>query len=106
MTIRIIYLIGLLVILTSCAIHKIDIQQGNVLTCDTVKQIKPGMSRKQVSFLLGNPTITDPFHHDRWDYPYSYKSGDSDAAPERHHVTVFFDGDNVARVSTTMTCSD
>jgi len=105
MKLRIIYLIGLLTILTSCSIHKIDIQQGNVLSCDTVNQVKPGMSRKQVGFLLGNPTITDPFHHDRWDYPYSYKSGIKGSTLEQHHVTAFFEGDNVVRVSTTMECS-
>jgi len=104
MKIRTFYFIGLLTILTSCSIHKIDIQQGNVLTCDTVSQIKPGMTRKQVRFLLGNPTIADPFHHDRWDYPYSFQSGIKGSTPERHHVTVFFDGDNVARVTNTMTC--
>ena len=105
MKIRYIYLIGLLTILTSCSIHKIDIQQGNVLTCDMVNQVKAGMSRKQVRFLLGDPTITDPFHHDRWDYPYSFHSGIKGSLPERHHVTVFFDGDKVIRINNTMTCN-
>lgn len=104
MKLRIVYLIGLLAILTSCTIHKIDIQQGNVLSCDTIKQVTAGMSRKQVKFLLGDPTIMDPFHHDRWDYPYSFHSGIKGSTPERHHVTVFFAGDKVTRISNTMAC--
>jgi len=103
MKIRLIYLIGLQLILTSCSIHKIDVQQGNVLTSDIVAQVKPGMSRKQVQFLLGNPVIQHPFDHDRWDYPFSFQSGKKGAALERYHVTVFFDGDQVQRVDSDIT---
>jgi outer membrane protein assembly factor BamE len=106
MKIRLIYLIGLQLMLTACSIHKIDIQQGNVLTTETVQQVKPGMSRSQVQFILGNPAIQDPFTHDRWDYPFSFKSGIGNNATERYHVTVFFKGDNVERIDSNIPATD
>ena len=30
----------------------------------------PGLSKEQVEFLLGTPTIIDTFHTERWDYIY------------------------------------
>ena len=102
MKIRLIYLIALQLILASCAIHKVDIQQGNVLTTDIVQQVVPGMSRKQVEYLLGNPAIKDPFDHDRWDHPFSFQSGKKGTPLQRYHVTVFFDGDLVQRIDADM----
>ena len=97
---HLIYLICLPLMLTACAIHKIDIQQGNVLTADIVQQVKPGMTRQQVQYLLGNPAIQDPFDHDRWDYPFSFQSGKKGAPLEHYHVTVFFEADSVQRIDT------
>jgi len=50
--------------------YRPDVQQGNVVTKDMVDQLRPGMTRDQVRFLLGTPMLTDIFHQDRWDYPY------------------------------------
>src|SRR5690606_17744119 len=52
-------------------VYKIDIQQGNVVTQDMINQLRPGMTRRQVRFIMGNPMITDTFHPNRWDYLYS-----------------------------------
>jgi len=98
MNIRLFYLLGSLVILTACSIHKIDIQQGNVMSADVVAQVKPGMSRDQVQFLLGDPMIKHPFDQNRWDYPFSFQAGKKGTALEHYQVTVFFDGDRVERV--------
>jgi outer membrane protein assembly factor BamE len=40
-----------------------------------VSQLRKGMTREQVRFVLGTPLLTDPFHADRWDYVYSYTPG-------------------------------
>jgi len=52
-------------------VHKIDIQQGSVVTQEAAAQLKPGMTREQVRFVLGTPPLTDIFHTDRWDYPFT-----------------------------------
>lgn len=45
-----------------------DVQQGNILTKESVDQLKPGMTKRQVLVLLGTPSVSNPFDHDRWDY--------------------------------------
>ncbi len=70
--------------------YRIDIQQGNVLTQEMVSQLRPGMSRDQVRFILGSPMLTDMFHADRWDYAYWLKKGTGDQVESRR-FSVFFD---------------
>ncbi|VXC78749.1 Outer membrane protein assembly factor BamE [Pseudomonas sp. 8Z] len=64
-------------------VYKIDIQQGNVVTQDMIDQLRPGMTRRQVRFIMGNPLITDTFHADRWDYLYSIQPGGGQRHQER-----------------------
>lgn len=73
-------------------VYKIDIQQGNVVTQDMIDQLKPGMTRRQVRFIMGNPLITDTFHAKRWDYLYSIQPGGRQRYQER--VSLMFDGND------------
>jgi len=49
-----------------------DVQQGNLLDKKTVDQLKPGMTKHQVLVLMGTPSVSSPFNHDRWDYVATY----------------------------------
>ncbi len=89
------FLIGTLS-LPACTVYRIDVQQGNTLDTKVIAHLKPGMTRKQVRFLMGTPLIRDPFHKDRWDYVYTFKPGGGKMT--RQHMTVFFEGDKVARI--------
>ena len=76
--------------------HHIDVQQGNALDQENVSRLKPGLNRSQVRFLLGTPLVVDPFRTDRWDYVYvNYKGG---KLAEQKRITLFFDGDTLARI--------
>ncbi|WP_437881626.1 outer membrane protein assembly factor BamE [Pseudomonas sp. LRF_L74] len=75
-------------------VYKIDIQQGNVVTQDMIDQLKPGMTRRQVRFIMGNPLITDTFHAKRWDYLYSIQPGGRQRYQERVSLT-FNDSDQL-----------
>ena len=75
--------------------YRADIQQGNWITAEQVARLQPGMSREQVRFLLGTPTLQDIFHSDRWDYPYYNQPGYGE--PELRRFSVWFDGDFLAR---------
>lgn len=76
--------------------HRIDVQQGNALDQENVARLKLGLNRAQVRFLLGTPLVVDPFRTDRWDYVYLfYKSGQ---LTEQKRVTLFFEGDTLARI--------
>ncbi len=81
-------------ILAGCA-HKIEIQQGNVVTQTQLEKLHPGLSRRQVRALLGSPLLIDTFHPDRWDYYYSNSRGVE--LKQRYHLSVFFSGDSVTR---------
>lgn len=83
--------------LSSLKPYRIDIQQGNFLSQEMVSQLKRGMTREQVRFVLGSPLVTDIFHADRWDYVF-YREVPG-GAPQHRHVSVFFENDRLARVS-------
>jgi outer membrane protein assembly factor BamE len=73
--------------------YKLAIPQGNEVTQDQVAQLKEGMTRNQVKFVLGTPLLTDPFHADRWDYLYTDAKGGS--LREKHTFHVVFEGDKL-----------
>jgi outer membrane protein assembly factor BamE len=90
-------LVALLPLLTACAnfgamdfpgVYKISIPQGNIITQDMVDQLRPGMTKRQVVFVMGTPLVRDPFHQDRWDYVYNFQPGGGIRGQEK--VTVFF----------------
>ena len=83
-------------VLSAC-VFQIDIQQGNLLDDELVEQVEIGMSRSAVEFLLGTPMVDDPFHRERWDYPYYLKQGRSRDIV-RNWIVVYFDGDVVSRI--------
>ena len=74
-------------------VHKIDIQQGNIVDQKMIDQLKPGMTRAQVRFVLGTPLIADTFDQSRWDYFYSYRTGNGDEYTET--FSVFFKDDTL-----------
>jgi outer membrane protein assembly factor BamE len=83
--------------LASGCVYRINIQQGNFLDQVAVDQVKPGMTRSQIRYLLGTPMVADSFNKERWDYIYYLKKGRSRHVDSRR-VTVYFDGDKVARL--------
>jgi outer membrane protein assembly factor BamE len=94
----------LLLSLAACSVteslhpYRPDIRQGNFITQEMVSQLKPGMSREQVRFVLGSPLLTDVFHADRWDYIYRLQAG-ADGAVKQRRLAVFFKDDKLVRVN-------
>jgi outer membrane protein assembly factor BamE len=52
-------------------IYSMDIHQGNIVSQEMVDQLRPGMNKRQVAFIMGTPLLQDPFHDERWDYLYA-----------------------------------
>jgi outer membrane protein assembly factor BamE len=93
--------VGLCVVILASCVYKLDIQQGNVLERDKVAQLKVGMTKRQVRYLLGTPLIIDTFNQDRWDYFYSLK----DYSPEhregifhQERLTIFFENGQLSKM--------
>ena len=92
-------------LMVGCAgfgVHRIDIQQGNLVTQEQVAKIKPGMSRLDVRTALGTPLLQDVFNGNRWDYYFSLdqgtKYGPFGRDKQQYKVTVLFENDKVAKI--------
>lgn len=83
-------------IISGCSIHQPPVQQGNVLDPEALAQLKPGLSKRQVKFILGDPVLADPFHAGRWDYVYWLKP--KTERPTLKRLTIYFDNDVVSRM--------
>ena len=77
-------------------VHKIDIQQGNLITDEMVELLRPGLTQSQVQYVMGTPLVVDTFNASHWDYVYQYSYGDG-SFEERKLRGVFEQG-RVARI--------
>jgi outer membrane protein assembly factor BamE len=68
--------------------YRPDVHQGNIITKEMVEQLRQGMAREQVRFLLGTPLLTSEFHKDRWDYAYYLNPRKGEIQNRR--LTIFF----------------
>jgi outer membrane protein assembly factor BamE len=76
--------------------YRMVIQQGNFISQEMVAQLKPGMTKEQVRFILGTPLVTDIFHADRWDYVFFREL--ADGKRDQRNLSVVFEKDKLARV--------
>ncbi len=95
---KVVIFISMLLLLIGCTIHRMDIQQGNVLTMETLDKLVVGMDRRKVRGLAGTPLVVNPFRNgDRWDYIYSFKHGIT-REKQFSHVTLYFEQDILVEV--------
>ncbi len=77
-------------------IYKQNIQQGNALEQDDLDELYLGMNQRQVLFVLGTPSVKDPFHDDRWDYVQTFSRRGSDMV--QRTITLRFEDDLLADI--------
>ena len=90
------------VLLSGCSISNLpfayqpEVQQGNIITEDMTEQLRPGMTKREVRFVLGSPAIEDMFRSNRWDYVHSSSAG---GGGDTERLTLIFDdNDELAEV--------
>ena len=76
--------------------YKTPIQQGVLLESDNLSKLVPGLSKEQVKFLLGTPTIVDIFHDNRWDYIFYKRNEAGFTDPKR--ITIIFKNEKVGEI--------
>lgn len=76
-------------------VHRVTIQQGNVITQEMIDRLRPGMTRRQVQFVMGEPVLGNTFQADRWEYLYTIQVGAQERRQQR--LTLYFDGDALNR---------
>jgi outer membrane protein assembly factor BamE len=77
--------------------YRMEIQQGNYITQEMVVQLKPGLTRDQVRFVLGTPLVSDIFHEERWDYVFLRQLANN-RGTEYRRIAVFFEDGKLKRV--------
>lgn len=80
--------------ISACSIpqvYKLTVQQGNIVTQDMIDNLKEGMTKRQVAYVMGTPLIKSPYQQDRWDYIYTLER--RDVIVNQYQITVFFEDD-------------
>ncbi len=93
---KIIVTLTLALLVSSCSIYKMEVQQGNALNNETVSQLQRGMSKAEVASLLGNPLLQDNFRSNRWDYIYFKRNGNK--LGNKQNLTLFFENNQLTQV--------
>ena len=83
--------------LNALKLYRVPVQQGNIVTQDMIDKIKPGMTKSQVAFVLGEPVLRDPFNESKWIYIYSIEV--PGLFTQKTRTTLFFDGDELKSIS-------
>ncbi|MCY3604415.1 MAG: outer membrane protein assembly factor BamE [Gammaproteobacteria bacterium] len=83
-------------LLAGC-VYKVNIYQGWITDPGDVDKVEMGMTREQVAYLLGTPTVRDPFHADRWDYVFTPGTLEG----ERRIVMIEFSDEGVSSIEIT-----
>lgn len=55
--------------------HKMDVEQGNIISSATVSRLHPGMSEAQVRDIMGEPVTQNVLDRNRIDYVYTFQAG-------------------------------
>ena len=77
-------------------VYTIEIQQGNIINQAMIDQLRPGMNKRQVLYIMGSPMLDDVFHKSRWDYLYSNQPSDEDRVQKR--ISLYFDNDQIVGI--------
>jgi outer membrane protein assembly factor BamE len=87
-----------LTMLTGCSlleklVYRIDIAQGNYVEQSAVDQLRVGMSKEQVRYVLGSPMLIENGKPNEWYYIYHFTNGHND--PEQKNLFVIFDNESL-----------
>jgi outer membrane protein assembly factor BamE len=98
---RLIFISAILLAASGCSllepwVYRLPIVQGNLIDQEQVDKLQPGMTPKQVLYVLGTPQTLDPFKQAIWRYDYHFIS----AKREESHKTlvVYFENGHLARL--------
>lgn len=92
--------LGLMLGLSACTYiptYRMDVNQGNIVTDEMLSKLKVGMTKEQVRFVMGDPTLNPKLNADRWDYLNHTTKGRK--APHHYHIILFFKGDVLHKIS-------
>lgn len=77
-------------------VYTLEIQQGNIIDQAMVDQLRPGMNKRQVLYIMGSPMLNDVFHKNRWDYVNSNQPSGEDRVQKQ--LSIFFENDQITGI--------
>ncbi|MGB0664385.1 MAG: outer membrane protein assembly factor BamE [Pontibacterium sp.] len=78
-------------------VYKLEIEQGNIISPEQVSQLKPGMSKRQVTYVLGSPLLVDTLNPNHWIYLSRTIQNDEATAPPVN-LSLYFDGEQLVSI--------
>ena len=78
--------------LNSCAsnFYQVPIAQGNIISLEMLSKLEEGLTQAQVQYIMGTPSVKDPYDSTRWDY-IGYEIIGNDLLREVHYSLLFQD---------------
>ncbi len=83
-------------IMISCSnasIYRVSITQGTVFKQEDINRLEIGMTKDQVTYVMGQPSFENFFEKNIWNYFYQIKSGDTIELERR--LKLVFDDENL-----------
>jgi len=79
-------------LLNSCAsnFYQVPIAQGNIISKEMLSKLEKGLTKIQVQYIMGSPSIKDPFDSSVWDY-IGYEIIGNEVLREIHYSLYFQD---------------
>jgi len=79
-------------LLNSCAsnFYQVPIAQGNIISIEMLSKLEKGLTKVQVQYIMGTPSIKDPFDSSVWNY-IGYEVVGNEVLREIHYSLYFQD---------------
>ncbi len=97
--IKLLSLFAMVFALSAC-VHKMDIEQGNVITPEMASKLHKGMTEEQVKDVMGSPMLMNTFNDHRIDYVYTLKLGHGKMSEK--YITLIFRNNRLQDISGNM----
>jgi len=95
--VKITFLLSIITIffLNSCAsnFYQVPVAQGNIISMDMLSKLETGLTKPQVQFIMGTPSVRDPFDLSRWDY-IGFEIVGNEVLREVHY-SLYFQGERL-----------
>ena len=91
---KIIFVLIIGLFISACSIfqvHKVDVEQGNIITPANLAKLRIGMSETQVKEVMGTPVLINVFSLNRLNYVYTFRKG-REQMRETRVVLIFSQG--------------
>ena len=94
---HLLFSLALALLASGCSlVYKLDVQQGNLFDKETVDSLKLGMTKRQVTLIMGSPSVVSPFDQNRWDYVSSIRRGRNKM--DSKDLILSFEDDKLAKI--------